>query len=317
MPILESTDFSPPWIQFNGHVQTILPGALRRVKGVDYVRERIDTPDGDFLDLDWSTNKNSRIAIVSHGLEGDTTRPYVRGMVRALNSSGWDALAWNFRGCSQEMNRARRFYHSGETSDLDWVVKHARGHGNYQSIALVGFSLGGNVTLKYLGELGAQSPIERAVTFSVPLDLYKSCLQITKPSNFIYARRFLNRLKGKIRRKAKSQPNLLDTGRLGSIQTIYDFDDLYTAPLHGFNGARDYYARCSSINYLSKIKIPTLIINARNDPFLPKECYPNGPISELSQVFFESPESGGHCGFATSEDNQTYWSEKRAIEFLG
>jgi len=214
------------------------------------------------------------------------------------------------------MNRTPRFYHSGETEDLDFVVDHALNKKGYRNVGLVGFSLGGNVTLKYLGEMGPESKVDWGITYSVPLDLYKSCLQITKPYNFLYARRFLSSLKGKIRKKARILTSQFETARLSSINTIYDFDDQFTAPLHGFKGALDYYGQCSSINFLSRIKTPTLIVNARNDPFLPKECYPSGLVSKLTQVYFESPQQGGHCGFATSDKNQAYWSEKRAIEFL-
>jgi len=316
MPLVTTKKFTPPRIQFNGHAQTILPGILRRVRGVHYERERITTPDGDFLDLDWSQIGGSHIVIICHGLEGETGRPYMKGMVKALNASGYDALALNFRGCSQEMNRTLRFYHSGETSDLDFVVHQVRNLHKYNKISLIGFSLGGNVTLKYLGELGSELKVDRAVTFSVPLDLYSSCMQIGRPSNYIYARRFLARLKYKVRQKAKILPGQLQISKLPSIKTIFDFDDQFTAPLHGFENAMDYYNQCSSINYLSRIRIPTLIVNAQNDPFLPPECYPNGEVSGLTQVFFESPTQGGHCGFATADDDHIYWSEKRAIDFL-
>ena len=237
-------------------------------------------------------------------------------MVKALNASGLDALAWNFRGCGGEINRRLRFYHSGETGDLGFVVDHIRSHHQYENIGLIGFSLGGNVSLKYLGELGSESRVDRAVTFSVPLDLHSSCIQIGQPSNYIYARRFLMRLKEKVTKKDKILPGQLAVAKLPSIKTIFDFDDQITAPIHGFEDAIDYYSQSSSINFLSRIKIPTLIVNALNDPFLPPECYPNEAVSQLAQVFFESPAQGGHVGFATADGTHLYWSEKRAIDFL-
>ena len=173
MPNIQKSDYQAPFWLINGHFQSIFPSVFRKVKGIQYQRERIQTPDDDFLDLDWSViNQNNKLVILSHGLEGDASRQYMTGMVKIFNEAGYDCLAWNFRSCSGEMNLTTRFYHSGATDDLDLVIKHANSKG-YDHINLIGFSLGGNLTLKYLGEQQRNKPIEvkKAVVFSVPMHL--------------------------------------------------------------------------------------------------------------------------------------------------
>ena len=317
MPVVDQTSYKQsPLLLLNGHLETIYPALLRKVTGVYYQRERIYTPDDDFLDLDWSKTGAHNLVIISHGLEGDASRPYIRGMVRAVNSHGFDALAWNYRGCSGEMNRQRRFYHSGATDDLALVINHALSLNSYSKIYLIGFSLGGNITLKYLGEKAQTLPesIAKAVVFSVPLNLHTSCLKISQPVNFIYARRFLKSLIGKIRTKAKIRDDL-STTHISKIKTLIEFDNRYTAPLHGFSNAIDYYSQCSSIGFIEPISIPTLIVNAKNDPFLSRECFPVEKLENHPFVYFEMPHKGGHVGFSVFGDPY-YWSEKRTMEFL-
>lgn len=308
-----SSDYRKPPAFVSPHLETIFPALFRKVKNVLYVRERIDTPDSDFLDLDWLAKGNRKLAIISHGLEGNSTRAYVMGMARALFLNGFDVLAWNFRGCSEEMNRLLRFYHSGATEDLDCVVRHAEAKG-YSEIYLVGFSLGGNMTLKYLGEQ-KEPRIKKAVAFSVPMDLHTSCLQISQRSNWVYSKRFLDNLKRKIIRKASLMPGL-DTRGIESIRTLIAFDDRYTAPLHGFENAVDYYTKCSSIHFLKDISTPVLLVNALNDPFLSEECYPYEQLRGHRHITFETPVFGGHVGFTQFNKNGLYWSEERAISFL-
>lgn len=310
--------YKRPSLYFHPHIETIAPALLRKIKNFSYSeRQRISTPDNDFLDIDLLKNGNTSVAILSHGLEGNSTRPYILGMARAVVNSGYDVLAWNYRGCSEEMNRKLRFYHSGATDDLQVIIDHALKTG-YTSLHLIGFSLGGNITLKYLGEQGkgVNSSIKSAVTFSVPLDLHTSCIQISKPGNFLYAKRFLRNLKKKIRIKARSMPDKIDTGPLKGLKTLIDFDDHYTAPIHGFKNAVTYYHDCSSIRFVDDIKIPTLIVNAMNDPFLSKECYPFDQLHEHQFVTFEAPDQGGHVGFTELKSDGIYWSEKRAVNFI-
>jgi predicted alpha/beta-fold hydrolase len=306
-----------PGLLFNAHLETIFPSLFRKVEGLSYRRERIKTSDDDFLDLDWVENQNKKLVIISHGLEGNSHRAYVKGIARAFHQAGYDALCWNFRGCSDDMNLQLRFYHSGATDDLDFVVQHAISRGQYHAIYLVGFSLGGNLTLKYLGERGntIAPELKACVTFSVPLDLHTSSMQISKPSNWIYSRRFLKALKRKVIEKSLAK-NEINISGIEKINILIDFDDRFTAPIHGFASAVEYYRQCSALHFVDAITIPTLIVNAKNDPFLSKECYPTEQLAHHPFVTFESPEHGGHVGFTLFNQNGLYWSEVRALNFI-
>ena len=317
MPVIASSYRPPFWLR-NGHVQTIFPHLFRRVRDVSYRRERIDTPDGDFLDLDWSCFGAGRLAVLTHGLEGDSGRGYIREMVRALNRAGWDALAWNLRGCSGEPNQTPRLYHSGATEDLHAVLSHVASLARYCSVALVGFSLGGNLTLKYLGERGRDFPlpIEGAVAVSVPCDLADSAAQMEAPDCRIYMARFLRSLRNKVQAKMRLFPGMPDDAGFRRIRTFREFDDRYTAPLHGFRDAEDYWRRCSSRQFLAGIRVPTLLINARNDPFLAGGCYPVAEAEANPHLSLEMPSGGGHVGFVAFRPDGQYWSEVRAVAFL-
>lgn len=325
MPVVRSSHHNPPFWLPNGHLQTIYPALFRTINSVNYERERIITPDEDFLDLDWSlaTKKTdfsgkNKLVILSHGLEGNSTRQYILGMVRFLNTEGYDCLAWNFRSCSGEMNKTSRFYHSGATEDLNSVIQYVFEKG-YSHIDLAGFSLGGNLTLKYLGEQGVKidSRIKKSVVFSVPMDLKACSLEIVKPQNRIYQTRFLNTLKPKVDQKAVHFPGDINPSDFKFVNTLYDFDDIFTAPLHGFQNADHYYEMCSAMFFVEKITIPTLIVNAANDPIVPENSLPTMLIDSLPNVLLEISDFGGHCGFRPSGFSQThYWSELRALEFL-
>lgn len=315
MPLVPTSSYTAPPGFSNPHLQTIFAGRFRRVDGPAYERERIETPDGDFLDLDWARVGADRAVVISHGLEGSSGRAYVRGMARALNRHGWDALAWNFRGCSGEPNRQLRLYHSGATEDLDAVVRHALPR--YDRVALVGFSLGGNMTLKYLGERGADAPVTGAVAFSVPVDLAASSVALARWENGLYMRYFLRSLRGKVHAKAMQFPDDVDTIGLRRIRDFRGFDDRYTAPLHGFEDAEDYWRRSSSEPFLPAIRVPTLLVNAADDPFLAAPCYPTEAAQQNPDLWLEVPAHGGHVGFVTREADGAFWSERRAAEFLG
>ena len=310
-----SASYLPPFFLYGPHLETIYPALLRRVALTPYTRERISTPDDDFLDLDWLQKDSRKLVIISHGLEGNSKRPYMKGMAKALHDNGFDVLAWNFRGCSEEMNRQLRFYHSGATDDLHSVIQHVIENKKYQEIFLIGFSLGGNITLKYLGERSVADIIKKAVAFSVPMDLKTSCEKISKPRNRIYSNRFLKSLKEKILVKSRDRKEL-DTSKLSRIKTLTEFDDCYTAPLHGFKDANDYYKQCSSIGFVQNIKTPTLIINTLNDPFLSQECFPTQLLEDHAFVKLQILSRGGHVGFTQFNKNGLYWSEQRALEFL-
>lgn len=313
-PMESTATYSPPFFLFNRHLETIFPALFRKVKRLPYATDRIVTPDDDFLDIYQFRQGSPNAVIISHGLEGNAWRPYVTGMVNACFMAGYDVITWNFRGCGDEMNRKLRFYHSGATEDLDAVTQFAISRG-YEQLNLIGFSLGGNLTLKFLGERTVNPTIKKAVTLSVPMDLLTSCRQISRPGNRLYARRFLKSLKEKVLRKSALMPEL-DISGIKKIKTIMEFDDRYTAPLHGFNDAMSYYHQCSAIRVVAHIKIPTLIINAANDPFLSRECYPEKLLRNHPYVQFENPSRGGHVGFAQFNKNGLYWSEERTVNFL-
>lgn len=316
MPLVASAYRAPLGVLRSGHVQTVWPALFRRVRGVAYTRERLELPDGDFVDLDWLRRGQARVAVVSHGLEGDAHRPYVRGMARALFEAGWDVLAWNFRGCSGPPNRLARFYHSGATDDLDAVVQHALGQG-YRRLALVGFSLGGNLTLKYVGERGeALDPrVGAALACSVPVDLAAGAAHMARPAARLYMRRFLRALQAKLQAKQHLYPAVLDTAGFEALRTFAQFDGRYTAPLHGFRDAADYWARASSGPLLPAIARPTLLLNAADDPFLPPSCFPVEMARTHPHLALEVPRHGGHVGFVLA--GRTYYAERRAVAFLG
>ena len=318
MPLIQESRYrAPSWLS-GGHAQTIYPALFRRVPRVTTRRERLELPDGDFIDLEWADHGRPRLAVLSHGLEADTGTDYIQGMAAALVRRGWDVLAWNFRGCGGEPNRLLRMYHSGATEDLHAVVLHAMAHHPAETIDLIGFSLGGNLTLKYLGEAPAElpSPIRRAVAFSTPCDLACSSRQLAIPSNWLYMERFLRAMRAKIRAKNQVFPDQLDLTGIGRIRNFQQFDDRFTAPIHGFRDAADYWAQNSCRQFLGRITLPTLLVNAANDPFLGPRCHPREEAAASEVFHFENPATGGHVGFPTFGNHGEYWSETRAMEFL-
>lgn len=315
MPLIQSR-FQPARFLANGHVQTIVAAFLRRGRATQFSAERLELIDGDFLDLRWNRRGNQRLAILSHGLEGSADEGYIRGMAVALEKAGWDALAWNYRGCGEEPNRLVRQYHSGATEDLRAVIE--RASSDYSQTALIGFSLGGNLVLKYLGEAPPHPSVAAGVAVSAPIDLAASARQLDRAwSNRIYLRRFLRSLISKVEAKAQIFPDEIDAREARRMRTFLEFDDRYTARLHGFRDAADYWTQASSRQFLLAIRQPTLLLNAVNDPFLAPECFPFSEAQENPSLFFEAPESGGHLGFLERVGGRLRsWMEDRVLEFL-
>ncbi|MCU0368251.1 MAG: alpha/beta fold hydrolase [Cyclobacteriaceae bacterium] len=315
MPLIQSRYTRPPFYLFNGHLETVVPSMFRKVEG-SYERERLELADGDFLDLDWMRSGSKKLVVISHGLEGNSERHYSKGMAQYFYQRGWDALAWNCRGCSGEMNRLPRFYHHGATEDIAAVIEHALSKG-YDHIVLVGFSMGGSMSLKYLGERknSVSQVIKSAVVFSVPCHLGASANELDKPNKKFYLNRFLKKLEKKIRAKAIKFPDIISAEGFEQIKTFRAFDNRYTAPLHGFKNADDFYARASSGPHIPHIQIPTLIVNALNDPFLPEACFPFEVAKDHNYVYLETPQYGGHVGFSLSTQ-EINWMEVRAFEFI-
>jgi len=316
MPLVNS-NYTPPFLFRNGHFATIYSGIIRSVNGVVQKRERLNLSDGDFLDLDWSDSQNptQKLVVLLHGLEGDAQRPYITGSAKILNQNGYDACAVNYRGCSGEPNKKYRSYHSGATEDLIEVLNHILNTRNYSEIYLKGFSLGGNLLLKYLGE-GNDVPkeLKGAVAVSVPCNLQDSCKQLLSTKNIMYAIRFKGNLLGKLKEKQQLFPEKISDADIKRIKTLKDFDDIYTSRAHNFKDALDYYEKSSSLQFLPSINVPSLIINAKDDSFLGPECYPVKETDNNDKLYLETPSYGGHVGF-WGKNNITY-TEKRALDFF-
>ncbi len=316
MPLL-SSHYRPPLFFRNGHFSTIYAGVFRKVKGLSQERERLQLSDGDFMDLDWSTTSKvtQKAVLLFHGLEGNAQRHYMMGSAKNLNANGYDVCAVNLRSCSGEQNALYRSYHSGATEDVKAVLEHVLGKNRYGELFLMGYSLGGNLILKYLGEeQKLPKEIKGGMGISVPCDLKDACDQLLLSKNRMYAKRFKEHLLEKLWEKQRRFPNSIAASTVKRIRTLKDFDDRYTAPAHGFKDAYDYYAQCSSKPFLSRIKVPSLIINAQNDSFLGAGCYPIQEAQENDKLFLEIPKYGGHVGFwGQGEFN---YVEERAVSFF-
>ncbi|NJC26240.1 YheT family hydrolase [Neolewinella antarctica] len=304
-------------MNLRAHYQTIVPNLFRRVP-ITYRRERIDTPDGDFLDLDWLDHPDSRkLVILSHGLEGDSSRVYVASAARYFRAHGWHALAWNSRSCSGEMNRTDKLYSHGQSEDLETTVNHALATGKYDRIVLVGYSMGGNLTLKYLGTMGENRPAEvtHGVAFSAPVFIEHSADSLDRRSNFIYRNKFRRSLLAKIMAKEAQFPGRVDLADLEKVKVWRDFDYYFSARIGGYDNVEDYYAYLSSGNFLAGTTAPVLIVNATNDPIVPRACSPHELAKTHPLIQLEEPTWGGHVGFAL-RGKPYNWMDERALAFV-
>ena len=313
--------FRPAWWCRGAHAQTIWAGVLRRPPPVRVTRLRWELPDGDFLDVDeLAAEPFAPRVIVLHGLEGSSRSPQVRGLLEQARRRGWGGIAVNFRGCSGEPNRLRRSYHGGETGDLAWVVERVRAGHPDSLILLVGFSLGGNVLLKYLGEQGDTLPshVRAAVAVSAPMDLARSAHALSHGLSQVYGHRLVQQLKRKTFQKLRQYPDLVDPLKLRAVKRLAEFDDLVTAPVHGFTDAKEYWSRSSAGPFLARIRRPALLINAQDDPFLPAEALPVQAVAANVCLVGEFPASGGHLGFLAGRwpGAPVAWAEARAAAFL-
>lgn len=301
------SDYRAPWWLPGGHLQT-LAAALAPAPRISWRRERWETPDGDFIELDWADGVGPLLALF-HGLEGGSSSHYARSIAAYALERGWRCVVPHFRGCSGELNRRPRAYHSGDTEELDWILRRLRPE------CAAGVSLGGNVLLKWLGERGADAKplLRRAAAVSAPLDLAAAGHALDRGVNKrLYTRVFLASLKAKVSAKIRLRHVALDEHRLSRVRTLREFDDLFTAPLHGFRDADDYWRRASSAPWLEHIRVPTLVLNARNDPFLPRSALEAAARQASRDVVLEFPASGGHAGFP----GRGRWLARRVLEFL-
>jgi predicted alpha/beta-fold hydrolase len=313
--------FKPAWWLKNSHLQTLWPALCRReIKDLPLERERLELADGDFIDLDWVGDKDREgpLVLMLHGLEGSIESHYSKGMLQTITNAGWRGVFMHFRGCSGEPNRLPRGYHSGETGDLQFVVRILQDRPNNQTIAAIGVSLGGNVLLKWLGETGAKNPLKAAIAISVPFELRKAASRITVGFSRFYQWYFIKCLRDRLTLKFNEKPSTVwNLDQINQIDTMYEFDEKITAPLHGFSGAEEYYATSSSRQYIRGIRIPTLILHAKDDPFMSEDVIPqDDELSPLVQL--EVTEGGGHVGFISGSVpwRPEYWLETRAPAFL-
>ncbi len=304
----------------NRHFQTITPYLFRKLPDYKDQMIRIDTPDDDFLDLDLYQAGSNHVVILTHGLEGSSNTSYMKGMAQWLRAQGYDVIAWNMRSCSGEMNRTKKFYHAAATQDLDTVVDFALNNLKYKHVSLMGFSIGANITLMYLGEKKEKhvNRIEKGIAISCPSCIKSSVEALTDtPMGKIYTANFLRTMKQKIIQKAHTIPlPEIDFNELPKVKTFKEFDDLVTAPLFGYRNAADYYHKASSNNVLHQITTPTLIINAKDDPFLRKNSFPIQAAKENHSLLLEITETGGHLGFMQFGKGISFWTEKRSAQFL-
>lgn len=309
----------PPWLP-GGHAQTLYP-LLIRPRPPAYRRERWTTPDGDFIDLDWTPDAprpTRPLTVLFHGLEGSSRSHYAASLMRALAARGEAGVVVHFRGCSGAPNRLPRAYHSGDSDEIDWILRRLHAHHPASRRHAVGVSLGGNALLKWLGERGAAAGqlLDAAAAVCAPLDLAACGHQLARGFNRVYTRHFLSTLKAGAAARLQRFPGLYDARRLAGANTLFAFDDLVTAPLHGFAGADDYWRRASSKPWLPAIALPTLLINPLNDPFLPRTALP-GRNAVSARVKLDYPDAGGHVGFVTGPlPGRLDWLPRRILHFF-
>jgi predicted alpha/beta-fold hydrolase len=304
--------YSAPWWLPGGHLQTIY-ASLRPPPRVELERERWDTPDGDFIDVDFAGHSSAlRRLVLFHGLEGCSDSHYARGIAAHATRRGWRVAIPHWRGCSGEPNRRPRAYHSGDTTEVDWVVK------KLEPVFAIGISLGGNALLKWLGEGGEKVLMKRAAAVSAPIDLPAAGNALDRGLNrFLYTRHFLATLKPKSLAKLERFPGLYDAERVRSARCFRDFDDVVTAPLHGFRDVDHYWSEAASGPWLERIRVPTLLVNARNDPFLPEQALLAAARKAAPCVVLEFPRTGGHAGFVSGPfPGHHGWLANRLLDFL-
>ena len=313
MPIIH-LDYKPSLLFRNGHIHTIYPALFRKPPAIAWERQRLELADGDFLDLDWLLQDSKKLVVLGHGLEGSSNSTYILAAAHLFFANGFNVLAWNHRSCSGEMNRLPRFYHHGVTDDLAEILAQTSG---FEEVHYVGYSLGGNVLLKFLGEENSQKPknFKSAVAISAPIDLPSCVQEIHRKSNRLYHNRFLKTLKQNVADKSQLMPDRLSTKDLEKVRTLTDFDNYYTAPIHGFSDAADYHTRASSKPFLPAIKHATFLLQAQDDPMLGADCFPLKEAEANTNLNLVITKYGGHVAF-TQTKSKWHWMEEVALDFI-
>lgn len=313
---MKRADFKPSWWLRSPHLQTLWPVFFKKRHQLDLIDEQVELEDGDFLDLCWSKSSSDKVVLVLHGLEGSIASHYINGIIHELECSGCRPVLMHFRGCSGRVNRLARAYHSGETGDLDFIVNYIKDKTGHFPHAAVGYSLGANVLLKWLGETGESNPLKKAVAVSVPFRLHDAAKRLEKGVSKIYREHLLKSLRQTYIEKFNKIKSPLDVD-VNQLKSFWDYDDQVTAPLHGFSGAQEYYDKCSSRQYLKNIAVPTRVVHALDDPFMFDTTVPDA--EELNHnIDLLIATHGGHVGFVSGSIPffTSYWCEKKVVEHL-
>ncbi|MCO7185579.1 alpha/beta fold hydrolase [Tenacibaculum sp. XPcli2-G] len=317
MPIISDT-FSPSLPFKSAHFNTVYRPLFMK-DTIEYNRKRVTTWDADFIDLDFSIVESKSLVLLIHGLEGSSQSNYMIRTSNHLNNIGFDTVCMNLRGCSGEDNLLLETYHSGKTDDVEFIIKHLNSNYNYENIIIIGFSLGGNLTLKFLGEYNnIPSEIKGGIAVSVPVDLTSSQAELNKLKNKIYLNEFLRTMKLKLLQKAEKFPDFqLNKELLFKANKFRHLEKQYTVPVFGFKSSEDYWEKASAKPFIPEIKVPTLLINALDDSFLSKECYPIKEAKNMKNFYLSTPNYGGHVGFISSFSNtENRWLEQRISKFI-
>lgn len=319
MPLIE-TNFQAPAFMANGHFQTLYPYFFRKVDDITFHRERVVLEDNDFIDIDIKDNGADQLVVLSHGLEGCSQTGYIKGMAKFISENKLaDIVAWNMRSCSGELNKKPFFYHAASTKDLSQVIDYAKKRKTYKKVHIMGFSLGGNLTGFYASTMVKDklSEVDSACIFSSTLDLESSIRKLNDSSlGKFYKESFLVTMRKKALEKQALGILDVDPKAIKACKDFVEFDELVTAPTNGFKNARDYYQYASAKRVISEVSIPMLIVQAKDDPFLTKECFPIREAARNKNAFLEITPSGGHVGFMTLDKKLEFWSERRAVEFI-
>ena len=308
--------FKPAWWLPSSHLQTLWPALFKKRYQLDLVSEQVELNDGDFVDICWSKRESNKIVLVLHGLEGSLDSHYANGIVYQLEQAGYKPVFMYFRGCSGRMNRLPRAYHSGDTGDIAAVVEHINEKTGRYPYGVIGYSLGANALLKWLGETGEGNPVKRAAAVSVPFKLHDAGRRLEQGLSKLYRENLLVSLRKKYTKKFAQMSSPLNVD-VNSLKSFWSYDDQVTAPLHGFSGAKEYYDQSSSLQYLKHIHVPTRIIHALDDPFMFRTTAPeDGQLSKAVDILLT--QHGGHVGFVSGKTPFTAysWSEKKIIEFM-
>ena len=326
IPDFQAQSFRRAWWLPGAHLQTLGARALRRAGGVPIRRTRVELPDGDFVDLDfsyprhWDGRTDAPYVLLLHGLEGSAQSKYALETYRNLDLHGLRGVGLNFRSCSGELNRLPRLYHSGDTEDLAFTIAWLTARYPDRPFGVIGFSLGGNVLLKFLGERGSDLPAQlvSAVAISVPFDLGRGATHLKRLGGRVYVSYLLRKLQRKVVAKKQMLVDKIDYDRAVSARDFWEFDDSATAPLHGFAGADDYYQRSSSVGFLDAIQIRTLLLHAEDDPFLPSDCMPRDAAERNANLLANFTPAGGHVGFVSGSVpwRPVFWAEREAARFM-